>query len=163
MPNAKKPAEPKPPAPKAEPKAETKAKPRRPRIDAIINAILKGEYDDQLGNLRTAIDRRNEARRADVLALVHEVYGENVSITATRARGAQPFSFDTESSEANLDQLEQQAVRRNPFTEKAESQAEDSGPTPETPAVVVRQPQAAGDDPMQEDSDGYVSRSPVIG
>lgn len=154
MPNAKKP-------PATEEETKPQRKPRRPRIDAIINAIVKGEYDDRLGALRDAIDKRNEARREDVLALVHEVYGENATVTGTR--GTEPMTL--RQAKADLDRLEQQTVRRNPFTEKAqaESELETSAVDTGTLGTVVRQPPAAGDEPIQEDSDGYVSRSPVIG
>lgn len=48
---------------------------RRTRIDAIINAIVKGEYDDKLPELKAAIEERNKDRQDDVLKLVAEVFG----------------------------------------------------------------------------------------
>lgn len=93
--------------------AKAPRKPSRPRIDAIVNAIVRGDYDDKLKDLRDAIDTRNEARKAQVLALVQEVYGENVSIT-------QPRDMRRRGTEVQL-----QAPRTNPFTDRAQKPEQD--------------------------------------
>lgn len=59
-------------------------KQNRVRIDAIANAIRKGEYDDKLKNLRDAIDARLDHKRQEVLTLVQEVYGEDYVVTTKR-------------------------------------------------------------------------------
>ena len=98
------------PAAEAPPKSR---KPNRPRIDAIVNAIGRGDYDDKLKDLRDAIDKRNEARRADVLALVHEVYGDNVTITQPREaieRSGRPNPFRQGQRSVEQQGLEAQQV-----------------------------------------------------
>jgi hypothetical protein len=158
MPNSKKSATTKPATPT--PPAKSR-KAHRPRIDAIINAILRGDYDDQLVNLRTAIDRRNEARREDVMALVHEVYGDSASVTMTR------------------DEQTTTAPRRNPFTEKAQTEEE---PEPELDpeaqptivsgsrisqddegGVIVSENAGGSDAEMERLGDDHISHSPTFG
>lgn len=103
--------------------AKPARKPHRPRIDSIVNAIVRGDYDDKLIDLTKAILQRNEARKAAVLQLVREVYGpdsdviinEDSAVEKIHPPKPNPFkakagiSFDAESSEANLDALEARA------------------------------------------------------
>jgi hypothetical protein len=62
----------------AERKYDTAA--RRQRIDTVIKGIKKGDYDDKLGQIQAAVENRQEHKRAQVLAKVVEVYGENYTI-----------------------------------------------------------------------------------
>lgn len=118
MPTAKRSATPKQnvsPTPEPAPTApKATRKPSRPRIDAIINAIVRGDYDDKLKDLRDAIDKRNENRKAQVLALVHEVYGDQVTITQPRM----PIPLARELADMGTSP-QARSVRPNPFVEKA--------------------------------------------
>jgi isopentenyl diphosphate isomerase/L-lactate dehydrogenase-like FMN-dependent dehydrogenase len=53
---------------------------RRQRIDIVIKGIKKGDYDDKLGQIQAAVENRQDHKRAQVLAKVFEVYGENYTI-----------------------------------------------------------------------------------
>ncbi len=53
---------------------------KRQRIDAVINAVKRGDYDDKLGQIQAAVENRQEHKRAQLLAKVVEVYGENYTI-----------------------------------------------------------------------------------
>jgi hypothetical protein len=53
---------------------------RKQRIDTVIKGIKKGDYDDKLGQIQAAVENRQEHKRAQVLAKVVEVYGENYTI-----------------------------------------------------------------------------------
>lgn len=55
---------------------EKKRQVSRPRIDTICKAIVEGTYDDQITTIQDAINTRKSNRRAEVEALVLEVYGE---------------------------------------------------------------------------------------
>lgn len=68
-------------------------KTNRIRIDAILNAIRKGEYDDKLADIRESVNARLEHKRQEVLVLVQEVYGEGFTVVSKRARGASPVTF----------------------------------------------------------------------
>lgn len=102
---------------------------RRVRIDAIINSIVKGEYDDKLPELKAAIDERNKARQDDVLKLVAEVFGPeavvqnpadvpdspatgNVFIDKARAEGAaveplKPIPLDADGNPIEVPEPEE--------------------------------------------------------
>ena len=169
MPTAKRSATPKQNDSKTpEPAPKATRKPSRPRIDAIVNAIVRGDYDDKLKDLRDAIDKRNENRKAQVLALVHEVYGENVSITQPRMPiplARELATFNVESSEANLDALEarSRSARPNPFVEKAlaegthypADESEPEIPTIESSSKSVQVVRGPDDDDL--DGDGGVT------
>jgi hypothetical protein len=53
---------------------------RKQRIDTVIKGIKKGDYDDKLGQIQAAVENRQDHKRAQVLAKVFEVYGENYTI-----------------------------------------------------------------------------------
>lgn len=93
------------PTPAPAPKAPRK--PSRPRIDAILNAIVRGDYDDKLKELREAITQRNELRKSQVLALVREVYGDEAEIATPE-----------DSPLTKLARIAR-GTRSNPFIEKA--------------------------------------------
>ena len=108
--------------PSTTPPPKAPRKPNRPRIDAIVNAIVRGEYDDKLKDLLAAIDKRNEARKAQVLALVHEVYGENVTITQPRM----PIPLARELADLGGTFPPARSARPNPFAEKAQAEQEEA-------------------------------------
>lgn len=73
---------------------------RRQRIDIVIKGIKKGDYDDKLGQIQAAVENRQEHKRAQVLAKVVEVYGENYTIvpkdetvSKTSSQKKKPFNL----------------------------------------------------------------------
>lgn len=60
---------------------EQRKRPTRTRIDTILNAIAKGEYDDKLSDIRDTVEARYAEKRAEVLEKVKEVYGPEFEIT----------------------------------------------------------------------------------
>jgi len=60
----------------------------RPRLDAIIRHIKAGSYDGDIGEIRAAIEARNEVRKEAVLKTVQEVFGEKYTVTASEDRGS---------------------------------------------------------------------------
>lgn len=115
-------------------------KQNRIRIDAITNAIRKGEYDDKLGVLRSAIDDRLAFKKQEVLSLVQEVYGEGFTVT-------QQFQGGGLIRGGGQDVLLQSASRS-------------ASPVADAPVA-----DALGEDPEIPDAapGDYESRSPVIG
>lgn len=117
-------------------------KQNRVRIDAISNAIRKGEYDDKLKDLRAAIDARLDHKRQEVLTLVQEVYGEDYVVTT---KG--PVFGNSGASMRVLD-IESASTRR-PDEEPPEADA------------LGADPVIPGGNGGAEDQ--YESRSPLIG
>jgi hypothetical protein len=79
---------------------------RRQRIDTVIKGIKKGDYDDKLGQIQAAVENRQEHKRAQVLAKVVEVYGENYTIvpkdetvSKTSSQRKKPFQLYGEPDE----------------------------------------------------------------
>lgn len=119
----------------------TPKKQSRPRIDAIKRHILAGSYDDELWEIKAAIDERNRRRQEAVQKLVEEVYGEGYKV----------FS-------------ETERPKENPFIKK--HMGRDLAPgevlpgaSPHVQAVDADTP-AVGDD---LDGPDFESRSPIIG
>ena len=171
---------------KSEPAKPPRQAPRRPRIDGIISAIGRGEYDDKLGELRQAITDRNEARKEKVLEQVREIWGTEATVIDTPAEksmaalarmtsGARPNPFKKVQETEVVEKTEQ---AESPETEAAESteRIESPGQTVETESTVV--PESPGEiksssetvqvvrqpfeDDLDEESD-VISHSPVIG
>lgn len=173
--NDSKTPEPAPTAPKAP------RKPSRPRIDAILNAIVRGDYDDKLKDLRDAIDKRNENRKAQVLALVHEVYGDQVTITQPRM----PIPLARELADLGTSP-QPRSARPNPFVEKAladgthypadETESEQEIPSITSASKSVQVVHGPDDDDLDApdgdgtvtivstggDEDGIISNSPQL-
>lgn len=98
---------------------------RRIRIDSIINAIKKGEYDDRLSDIETAITERNVERQMHVLALVKEVYGNDFTVTKP-------------------------GENRNPFIEKEQERRAAADPPPAPEPAPPAEP-APGEAPTPPD------------
>jgi hypothetical protein len=60
---------------------EPRKRPARVRIDAIINSIKKGDYDDKLGDIKEAVALRYAEKRQELQERVLEVYGPDYEIT----------------------------------------------------------------------------------
>lgn len=120
-------------------------KQNRVRIDAIANAIRKGEYDDKLKDLRAAIDARLDHKRQEVLSLVQEVYGEDYVVAAKRPA--------LRAGNASVE------LRSSGTSHRAPDGPDDDPPTTD----------ALGADPVIPGGNGgaaadeYESRSPIIG
>ena len=124
-------------------------KTNRIRIDAILNAIRKGEYDDKLPDIRAAVDARLEHKRKEVLSLVQEVYGEGYTVISKRSVPVTAMS----SQRGNTMTIE--SAGRGPVVEDDAPVTDPLGPEPQTPPI----PQA----PEGPDDRGIESRSPIIG
>lgn len=113
-------------------------KPNRLRIDAILNAIRKGDYDDKLADIRAAVDARLDHKRKEVLKLVQEVYGDEYSVTLQRPKADIP------------------PIKSGRFVNA------DAAPVT---SAFGQDAEISGDDSASEDSDpqGIESRSPIIG
>lgn len=57
---------------------------RRLRLDALLNQIADGRFDDELKRIEEAIQERQKERQDAVLGLVQEVFGANYSVTAPK-------------------------------------------------------------------------------
>lgn len=120
-------------------------KQNRVRIDAISNAIRKGEYDDKLNDLRAAIDARLEHKRQEVLTLVQEVYGAEYVVAAKRP------TFGN-SGAASMTPIELRSGGGAPPPDEEPPASDALGADPEIPGGSGG---AAADE--------YESRSPIIG
>jgi hypothetical protein len=161
MPNSKKTATPTtPPAKKTAtpPPAKTSRKSHRPRIDAIVNAIVRGDYDDKLGDIRRAIDTRNEARRDAVLAQVREVWGEDAEVVTAKAMDAEPRRnpfLDLDKSESfEHEPLDPEA---QPTIVSGSRVSQDDG------GVVVSEAAGGSDAEMERLGEDHISHSPTFG
>lgn len=125
----------------------------RPRIDAIIRHIKAGSYDEEMEQLKGAIDERNRARQEAVLKVVKQVFGAKATVEidpdpdgqqnpAPRptARRQRPGTPPQDHQDPELDAAEQAALAR-----ERELEAEMNG--------------AAG----EGEDDGIISHSPIIG
>jgi hypothetical protein len=63
---------------------------RRPRLDAMLRAIEEGKYDEELGQITEAVQKRNEIRKEAVLKMVSEVFGEDHKIVPKGKATSQP-------------------------------------------------------------------------
>lgn len=113
-------------------------KPNRVRIDAILNAIRKGEYDDKLPDIRAAIDARLDYKRKEVLKLVQAVYGDEYSVTLHRPKADIPQIKSGRFVDANAEPVPLSSAQDS---EETAPESIDNG----------------------ADGQGYESRSPVIG
>lgn len=85
-------------------------KPATPAIKNVVSAIERGEYDSDLIDLKRAIESRNSHLQAQVLELVHQVFGENATVSTPRGT-AKPASSD----------------KGNPFLKRAAENADQAG------------------------------------
>jgi hypothetical protein len=112
-------------------------KPQRARIDGIVNAIKRGEYDDKLADLSDAIEDRRRDLREALLERIKEVYG--VDYVVTKVQESAPIWTPGGS---------------HPFV---------SSPGPNQPVDVDSAPESLPEpDDVPTDGD-YESRSPLIG
>lgn len=111
-------------------------KQNRVRIDAILNAIRKGEYDDKLSDVQGAVNARLEHKRKEVLALVQEVYGEGFVVSQKPAPLPNPGGISFRSG--------------------------GSGPSPESPDATTPDDSPPVVELTEEEKD-LESRSPIIG
>lgn len=58
--------------------------PRTPKVDSVIKAIQGGEYDDNIFEIRDAVQDRVKIKQDAVLELVHEIFGEEAQIVTPR-------------------------------------------------------------------------------
>lgn len=71
---------------KTSPEGEVRPKPKRtykkgkPSVEAIIEAIKEGHYDDEIFELREAINGRMEAKQEKVMELVHQAFGDEAVV-----------------------------------------------------------------------------------
>lgn len=122
-------------------------KQNRVRIDAILNAIKKGEYDDKLPEIKSSVEARQEFKRQELLSLVQEVYGQDYTIAPQRPNGMIP---------------------RGPRSDIKPHTSPPSDAIGEVGGTVVQD--ALGEDsdfvptaPEGPDHRGFESRSPIIG
>lgn len=74
-------------------KNPTRRAEQRVRIDSILNGIRSGTYDDELPQIKAAIEERTLERQSDVLELVREVFGPEASVQVGPVDlNKQPFS-----------------------------------------------------------------------
>lgn len=129
-----------------EPKKKSR-KPSRPRLDTVKRAILSGDYDDVLWELKGAIEERNQRRQAGVMKLVEQVFGDGY-VVAPKIVKDNPFLADNEKP------------RKRPGSAFERQEGEVlPGESPHVQMVT---------DPLGDDDDGetdpdYESRSPIIG
>jgi hypothetical protein len=136
---------------------------RRVRIDAIVNAIKRGEYDDRLGEIQEAITARNEERQEHVLKLVKEVYGNDFVVTKPSsnpppAAGKNPFIDKAREAEAAESPPPPAAVSPEP-----EPGAQPTPPDPLPPEIAA---QLAGEatSPLEQQMEPEIERrGPSIG
>lgn len=53
-------------------------------VGILCGQIRDGQFDDDLDQIGDAVKDRRQERREDVLALVHEVFGDNADIVIKR-------------------------------------------------------------------------------
>lgn len=125
----------------------------RPRLDAVVNHIKKGSYDDEIEQIKAAIDERNSMRRDAVMKLVKQVYGKDATVIengvvessiSKPARRQRPGGPPAATEELPL---ELRAAEEAALAREAELEAE-----------MAAQPA----DPSDEEA-GIESRSPIIG
>lgn len=63
---------------------------RRPRLDAMLRAIEEGKYDDDLSEIKAAIQSRLEHRKEAVMKMVAEVFGEEHEIVPKGKKLSEP-------------------------------------------------------------------------
>lgn len=116
----------------------------RPRLDAIIRHIKAGSYDDDMSQLKGAIDDRQRVRQQAVLAMVKETFGEDYVVAPPTTPNPAPTRRPRPGGpiDPELAAAEERALAEE------ESLRQESG---------VSDP--LGDDPEA----GIESRSPVIG
>lgn len=122
-------------------------KTQRVRIDAITNAIRKGEYDDQLPQIRAALEDRLAHKRAEVEKLVAEVYGDDYTITPKRAEMTVPPSV----------------AAAPPPPEGWVDNTADLAPEAQQAGTVTVQGEGVVHTGDPEDDPAFESRSPIIG
>lgn len=128
-----------PDAPRKRPERPT----QRTRIDAILNAISKGEYDDKLVEIREAVQGRYDKKKAEVEALVKEVYGEDYAVVPkrdanVRVESSSPSAPLPEGFVDITDQLTSEALSAGVTIEG--DGAPHTGPPEEDPNIESRSP-----------------------
>jgi hypothetical protein len=81
-------------------------KPMTPNFEQVVAAVERGEYDETLHELTSAINSRKEARQNRVLELVREVWGQGADVVITKTTlspSAQPEPV-VEQPEAEVDE-----------------------------------------------------------
>jgi hypothetical protein len=138
----------------------------RPRIDAIVRHIKAGSFDEEIGQIQSAIDERNKARQDAVLKTVREVFGKKANIVIEEP--------DPETGEVKA---EPAIARPKPRAKTAARKRPGGSPAPELPPELkaaeeealrrekeleAEMASAAGTEP-EDPEDGIVSNSPIIG
>jgi hypothetical protein len=133
----------------------------RPRIDAIVRHIKAGSFDEEMEQIKAAMDERNRARQQAVLIQVKKVFGEKARVETTdpqpgptppaarRAR-PRPGGPPTDAVEA--------ALQSDPDILAAEQAALQRERELEAEMAAT----ANGGDPADEEA-GIESNSPIIG
>jgi len=160
-------------------------KPQRARIDAIIAAIKKGDYDDKLSDLSEAIELRNGERQAALREKVLEVFGPGFEITAKphpnpfigKAGRDKPREVPaTPAPDADIDPSlrESQLPTGGPGDPFGDGTVQEGDPIqPQAVEIVSDRTAGASEhtgspppvpqgDVQMSDDDGYESRSPII-
>lgn len=120
---------------------------QRVRIDAICNAVRRGEYDDKLSDLQTALDERRKELQNDLLARVKEVYGEDFAILPANQQNFVPRGGENPRLPQGV--IEDPDLH-GPIIGNGAPEADEDGPKG-----------ATKDDKLLSDPD-YESRSPQI-
>lgn len=126
-----------------QPRKKTSSKTRkehRPRVDAIVRHIKAGSYDDEISQIRGAIDDRMRAKQEAVLGLVKEAFGDDFVVQPAQRwtpiigqQGALQPSSEWEEAARAAEQQEQQLRDQ------------------------------LGEDDLPDADPDYESRSPIIG
>jgi hypothetical protein len=95
-------------------------KPRTPDVNRVIEAVIAGDYDEDLKVLKEAVNNRNTMRQEVVMELVHEVYGENAQVVTARTQRPRSANYGSHSQDAPAEKVVASA-RRNPFVERAKA------------------------------------------
>jgi hypothetical protein len=143
----------------------------RPRIDAIVRHIRSGSYDDEIEQIKAAIDERNKARQDSVMKTVRSVFGEKAMVVLDEPRvNTGPTPEDASASRPGPSrrprpggpppsQATPDALSDDPAIREAEAAA--LARERELEAEMIAQT-ANGVDPSDEEA-GIESNSPVIG
>jgi hypothetical protein len=121
----------------------------RPRLDAVIRHIKDGSYDDDMSQLKGAIEDRQRHRQDAVANMVKQVFGDDYEVVPSVQAPLRPSPFANTRPrpggpvDPDLKAAEQAAL------EAEKRLAEELGATPDP----------LGDDPEE----GIESRSPLIG
>jgi len=127
-----------------EQKGRKPRKEQRPRLDAVIKHIKQGSYDDDMSQLKGAIDDRQKKRQEAVLGLVKETFGDDYVVTSHQEQFLLKQTVDQPRSipAAFMTPAQKELEAAEAAARQAEEALRDSlGEDPDSPEIESRSPQ----------------------